>query len=161
MNFCPKCRESLAPRQIDGVERLACSSLSCGFVFWGNPTPVAAGVIIHEGKYLLARNAQWPAGMYSLITGFVEKGELPEQTISRETEEELGLTVESIDFIGHFSLDQFNQLLIAYIVRANGQVSMNHEISETLSLSVSELASFDFGPLSLTAEIVSRALQVA
>lgn len=161
MNFCPKCKESLAPRQVDGVERLACSSSSCGFVFWGNPTPVAAGLIVHNGKFLLARNAQWPSGMYSLITGFVEKGELPEQTISREAEEELGLTVDSINFIGHFSLDQFNQLLIAYVVHTNGELSMNHEISETLSLSKSELSQFDFGPLGLTAEIVSRALQVA
>ena len=161
MNFCPKCKESIAPRQIDGVERLACSSLSCGFVFWGNPTPVAAGLVFHEGKFLLARNAQWPSGMYSLITGFVEKGELPEETISREAQEELGLTVESIRFIGHFSLQRYNQLLIAYVVQAKGELSLNHEISETLGISRAELREFDFGPLDLTAEIVSRALQVA
>lgn len=70
MKFCPQCQAALAPRHIDGRERLACSSSNCGFVFWANPTPVAAGLVIHEDKFLLARNAQWPPGRYSLITGF-------------------------------------------------------------------------------------------
>lgn len=158
MKFCPQCQATLAPRHIDSSERLACSSTNCGFVFWANPTPVAAGLVIHDGKFLLARNAQWPLGMYSVITGFVEKGELPEETMIREVAEELGLTVASLNFIGHFSLDQSNQLLVAYVVQANGQLALSDEIIETLCLSKAKLAKFDFGPMGLTAEIVSRAL---
>lgn len=161
MRFCPECKESLVLREIDGAERLKCASQTCGFVFWDNPTPVAAGLVLHEGNFLLARNAQWPAGMYSLITGFVEKGELPEQTITREAKEELNLDVDRMQFIGHFYLAKFNQLLIAYVIYASGQLSTNHEISETLSLTKSELAQFDFGALGLTSEIVGRALQLA
>ena len=38
---------------------------------------------------LLARNANWPAGMYSTLAGFVEPGESLEDALSREIAEEV------------------------------------------------------------------------
>lgn len=117
MNYCPNCKETLSAVSVDGVQRLACSSKSCNFVFWGNPTPVAAALVVHEGQFLLTRNAQWPAGRFSLITGFVEKGEVPEQTIVRELQEEIGLVAYNVIFVGNFSLEKFKQLLMAYVIQ--------------------------------------------
>ena len=156
MIYCPKCKETLCAVSVDGVQRLGCSSKSCNFVFWGNPTPVAAALVVHEGLFLLARNAQWPAGRFSLITGFVEKGEVPEQTIVRELQEEVGLVADSVKFVGHFSLEKFNQLLMAYVIQAHGELRLNEEIEEVIYVSAKELADFDFGPFALTKEIVDR-----
>lgn len=155
--FCPQCREKLQRRVIDGIDRLACSS-SCGYVYWENPMPVVAGLVQHDERFLLARNAQWPAGMFSLITGFLEKGESPEQAIRRETTEELGVEVEALRFIGHFSLPELNQLIIAYSVRVSGEILPGSEIAEVLLLSREEIERYDFGKLELTAKIVAAAL---
>jgi len=158
MEFCPQCKAGLQCRFIDGIERLACSS-SCGYVYWENPTPVVAGLVQVQEGFVLARNARWPSGMFSLITGFLEKGESPEQAISRETNEELGVTPEELQFVGHYSLPELNQLIIAFTVRASGELRPGQEIAEVLPLSRTELESFDFGNLTLTAKIVAAALR--
>jgi NADH pyrophosphatase NudC (nudix superfamily) len=93
--------------------------------------------------------------MFSLITGFIEKGESPEQAILRETNEELGVSTERLEFIGHYSFPKFNQLLIAFSVQAYGEVHPSDEIAEIKLLSKSELERFDFGRLDLTAKIVA------
>jgi NAD+ diphosphatase len=156
MKFCPICKCDLANKWIDGVDRLACVSSECSFVFWGNPVPVVAAIVMHQGKCVMARNAAWPVGMFSVITGFLERGESPDDAILRETQEELGLTVQSSVFIGHFPFVKFNQLILAYAVECTGALKLNEEIAEVQLLTRGELESFDFGPLELTKSIVQR-----
>jgi NADH pyrophosphatase NudC (nudix superfamily) len=96
--------------------------------------------------------------MFSLITGFLEKGESPEHAISRETKEELGIEADGLQFIGHYSLPQLNQLIIAFAVRACGEIRPSEEIAEVLPLTRTELECFAFGKLELTAKIVGDAL---
>lgn len=158
--FCPHCAAALAPRLIDGAERLACTA-ACGYVCWNNPTPVVAALVQQGEHFILARNAAWPAGMFSLITGFLEAGELPEPAIAREAQEELGLGTASVRFLGHFSLPQFNQLIVAYHLTACGELAPGAEIAETQRLTRAELLAYDFGPLELSTRIVRAALQPA
>jgi NADH pyrophosphatase NudC (nudix superfamily) len=110
-------------------------------------------------SYVLARNANWPAGLFSFLTGFIETGEAPESAAVRETQEELGVRARSVHLIGHFPLARLNQLVIAYEVHAAGDLTLGDEIAEVKVVSPTELAGFDFGPLSLTSEIVSSWLQ--
>ena len=128
---------------------------------WGNPIPVVASLVRLSDSYVLARNSKWPAGLYSFLTGFIENGEAPESAAVRETQEELGVRAQSTHLIGHFPLAQLNQLVIAYEVCAAGEVTLGDEIAEVKLVSPAELASFDFGPLTLTSEIVSSWLQRA
>jgi NAD+ diphosphatase len=130
-------------------------------VHWDNPSPVVASLVRLSDGYVLARNANWPAGLFSFLTGFIESGEAPESAAVRETHEELGVRTLSTHLIGHFPLVQLNQLVIAYEVRAAGEVTLGDEIAEVKVVSPTELATFDFGPLSLTSEIVSSWLQRA
>lgn len=161
MKYCPLCRSELLDRPIDGARRLACSSPQCKFVHWNNPVPVVAGLVRLDGRYVLARNAAWPPGMFSLITGFLEQGEAPDQAILRETAEELGLAGQACEFIGHFTLPEFNQLIIAYAVEASGSLELNAEIAEVRQIAPEQLASFDFGGLELTRSVVARWLNRA
>lgn len=160
MQYCPHCRETLTLRLIDATERLACPAPNCSFVHWNNPVPVVGGIIRIGDRYVLAQNAAWPEGIYSMITGFLEANEVPDDAIRRETQEELGVTAERITFLGHYSLPKFNQLIIAYLVEAQGEVSLNEELVAVKYLSHDELARYDFGRLKLTAEIVGRVLAV-
>jgi NADH pyrophosphatase NudC (nudix superfamily) len=117
---------------------------------------VVAGLVRREGEYILGRNAAWRNGLFSIFTGFLEPAETPEQGIIREVEEEIGLETVQIDFIGHFSLPKLNQLIIAYSVEARGEVILNSEIAEVRFLTPEALLQFDFGPLTLTKEILNR-----
>ena len=48
-------------------------------------------------------------------------------------------------------------MLIAYVIQAHGDLRLSDEIKETLYLSGSELADFDFGWLYLTKKIIDQA----
>ena len=96
-----------------------CTSASCDYVFWNNPTPVAA-IVELDDAIVLVRNKGWPEKMYWLITGFLEKGETP-AGILREIREELGLEGKAVNFIGYYSFFEMNQLILAFHVQARGK----------------------------------------
>ncbi|GMR20593.1 MAG: hypothetical protein BMS9Abin36_1189 [Gammaproteobacteria bacterium] len=155
MKFCPQCARALEEQTIDGAERKVCVSPDCNFVQWNNPVPVVAALVEHEGEYILARNARWPQGMFSLITGYLEAGETPEQAVARETKEELGLDAEAVEFIGHYNFSAKNQLLIAYAVRVTGEVKLNHELAEVKRFTTKALQGHNFGPMVITERMVN------
>src|SRR5687768_16371876 len=94
--YCPVCADVLSEKEIEGKTRLICHSDGCGFIFWNNPTPVVAIVVEMEQGIVIAHNARWPQGNYSVITGFLESNESPESAAIRELKEELGLAAMSV-----------------------------------------------------------------
>lgn len=126
--YCPRCASELADRHEGDRVRRACPDRDCGFVIWENPTPVVAAVVEHDGHIVLARNRAWPMPFFALITGFLEKNEQPEQAVLREVEEELSLEGAPATFIGHYSFERMNQLIIAYHVVASGEIRLGDEL---------------------------------
>lgn len=146
--YCPHCGAQLAPRQVDGAERLACGTPDCGFVHWDNPTPVVAALvecIDRGGSILLARNHAWPEKTFGLITGFLERCERPEDAVAREIREELALATESLALIGLYPFERKNQILICYHARARGEVRLNHELAEYRLIPREKLQAWDYG----------------
>ncbi len=137
-DFCPHCGASTQIECIDNQDLKACSA-KCGFVHFNNPTPVVAVIVETEQGVVLAHNVAWPKGMFSVITGFVDAFELPEQTAIRETQEELGLTATNLKYVGHYMFAQKNQLIIAYAVKAQGDIQLNHELDEYKLIEVDRL----------------------
>jgi NAD+ diphosphatase len=128
--FCPHCAAPLRSADYGGLPRLACSQDRCNYVHWDNPTPVVAAVVEHEGKIVLARNRAWPEKMFALITGFLERNEVPHEAVLREVEEELGLKSQRASFIGHYGFERMNQLIIAFHVPAEGEIRLGEELVE-------------------------------
>ena len=128
MKFCPKCASELEKREIDGRDRRVCTDTSCNFVHWNNPTPVVAAIIEHEGEMILARNKGWPPKWFGLVTGFLEAREHPDEAVLREVKEELGLDGEVVDFVGHYTFEQMNQIILAYHVVAEGEIVLGDEL---------------------------------
>lgn len=159
MKYCPLCASPLALRALDEFERLACSAPDCHFVNWDNPVPVVAALVQYDDQVVLARNAQWPDRVFSLITGYLERDETPEQAVLREVHEELGLRGQIRRYLGHYSVFTKNQLILAYCIQAHGELKLGKEIAEVRHLTNSELRRYEFGDLQITAQIVGDFLK--
>lgn len=128
----------------DGYLRQVCSADQCGQVFWDNPVPVVAGIIEYQGDIILIQNADWPKEWYGLVTGFLEKGETPEQGILRELEEELGLAGVIGSFVGNYSFYEKNELIIAYHVIADGDITMGDELADYKIIPIDKVRPWPF-----------------
>jgi NADH pyrophosphatase NudC (nudix superfamily) len=149
--FCPTCAAPLALRAVDG--RLACA---CGYVHWDNPVPVVAAIVEHEGAVILARNKDWPEKMFGLVTGFLEKGEHPEDGVKREVKEELDLDATAAHFVGLYPFARRNELIIAYHVPATGTVRLNEELADVRRVASEKLRPWDFGTGLAVADWLTR-----
>jgi NAD+ diphosphatase len=58
--------------------------------------------LVHDGhdRCVLARQTVWPERLFSLLAGFVEAGESFEACVVREINEEVGLTVSDVRYLG-------------------------------------------------------------
>jgi len=145
IRYCLHCGHELTPQEINGKEYLACPAKNCEYVFWDNPLPVVAAIVEHEGNVLLARNKAWPPKMFGLITGFLEKGESPENAVLREVREELGIDAGLESMIGIYSFPEQNQIIIAYHVSAQGEITMGDELVEVISVPPHKVRPWAFG----------------
>jgi ADP-ribose pyrophosphatase YjhB (NUDIX family) len=93
---CPRCAADL-----EIVEaRATCPA--CGLVVYANPAPTVSALLFDdEGRILLARRAADPGrGLWDLLGGFMDEGELPLETLARELGEEIGVEIEPLEFFG-------------------------------------------------------------
>lgn len=141
--FCPQCATPLTTAEVDGVSRLKCPA--CNFVHWDNPIPVVAAIVEHDGKVILTRSKGWPEKWLGIVAGFLEKGETPETGVLREVREELGLDGEIISFVGHYSFKLRNQIIFAYHVRAQGEITLGEELESIKALPPEEVRPWDLG----------------
>ena len=140
--YCPQCAGELVARDIGGLARVSCADPACGFVLWDNPVPVVAAVIEcidRDGAVLLARNVAWPERMFALVTGFLERGELPEEAVAREVREEVNLEAVSVRLLGVYPFTRKNEVIIGYHVQARGEIALNEELAEYRLVSPDEL----------------------
>lgn len=154
MNFCPRCGAKLVLKKLDEAERDVCPTPQCNYIHWNNPIPVVAALVKHKDHYIIARNSQWPRRIFSIITGYLEQNESPQEAVLREVSEELGLTGKIKTLIGAYSFVEQNQIIICYEVEATGQLTTNHEIADVKHLTPEELSDYDFSPLYITRNII-------
>ena len=76
-----------------------CTEVTCGYRSFPRTDPAVITLVSDGARCLLGRQAQWPAGMYSTIAGFVEPGETLEQTVRREVREETGIEVGEVRYL--------------------------------------------------------------
>ncbi len=145
MNYCPQCASPIAELLIDSEIRKGCPDKACGYVLWNNPVPVVAMIVEVDGGVVLAHNVSWPKTFYSIITGFLESGEDPLECAIRETKEELNLHTLESSLIGVYSFPQQNQVIIAYHIKAAGEIKLNHELDAYKIVPINELRGWDMG----------------
>lgn len=143
MKYCPLCKTELHTREINELDRRVCPADDCEFIHWDNPTPVVAVVVEHKGKIVLANNYAWPDHVYSVITGFLEKGESAELGAIREVKEELNLNATYSELIDIYPFTRMNQIIMGYFVRAEGSVELNEELRAHKHVEMDSLYTWD------------------
>lgn len=98
LNYCPKCGSE--DFKALGDRSLKCGS--CAFHFFVNSAAaVAALVADEEGRLMLVKRGIEPNyGKLDLPGGFIDPMETAENAVKRELEEELGLQVKSLQYLG-------------------------------------------------------------
>lgn len=144
-HFCPQCGSRLQTAETTGQTRQHCSAADCAYVHWDNPIPVVAAIVEIDGAVVLARNHGWPEKMFGLITGFLEKGETPDEAVLREVREELGLNAATAHFIGYYSFFEMNQLLLAFHVPTSGEITLGEELADIKRVPVGRLKPWTIG----------------
>ena len=96
--FCPRCGAPTEPEQAGWIRR--CTRDSSEHYPRTDPAVIMA-VVDDDDRLLLGRNAQWPEGRFSVLAGFVEPGESFEAAVAREVEEEVGIEVTDVTYLGN------------------------------------------------------------
>ncbi len=73
--------------------------------------------VIRDNRILLAQNARFRGGHYSVVAGFVESGETLEECVTREVLEETGISVTDIRYFGSQPWPFPHSLMIGFTAR--------------------------------------------
>lgn len=134
--FCPRCGR---PAEVDFPRRIACPH--CAYCAYYNPKPVAGAIPVDaEGEVILLRRGFDPGrGLWTFPGGFVDLGETVEEAARRETDEELGLSVELGRLVGVYSRAEDRVVLVVYRAVAIGRPRTTSEAVEVRSFAPSEI----------------------
>ena len=127
--FCGRC--ATPTEEAPGERARKCPA--CGLLAFPRLAPAVIMLVEREdGRALLARNAMFPAGMFSCLAGFVEPGETLEDAVRREVREEVGIEVGEVDYRGSQPWPFPHQLMIGFGGRyVSGEITVDEtEIAE-------------------------------
>ena len=117
--YCSRCGTPTVAR----VEERARACPKCRFTVYPPVSPAIMILIKRGREVLLGRKKEWAPGRYSAFAGFVEPGEMLEDTVRRETREEVGVEVENIRYFGSQPWPFPHSLMIAFTADyAGGEV---------------------------------------
>ncbi len=134
--FCPRCGE---PAEITFPRSMAC--LHCGYALYFNPKPVAGAIPVdEEDRVILLRRGFDPGqGRWTFPGGFVDLGESVQDAAHRETDEELGISIDLGRLVGVYSRAEDRVVLIVFLARALGRPHTTPEATEVRSFAQAEI----------------------
>lgn len=126
--FCGRCGDKTRPLTTERAR--ICTT--CSRIIYPRISPAIIVLIKRGEEILLARSPGSPPGFFSVIAGFNEPGENLEQTVHREVDEEVGITVRNLRYFGSEPWPFPDSLMIGFIAdHAGGDIRIdNQEIEE-------------------------------
>jgi NAD+ diphosphatase len=117
--FCSRCGTPTVAR----TEERARACPKCRFTVYPPVSPAIMILIKRGREVLLGRKKDWAPNRYSALAGFVEPGETLEDTVRRETREEVGVEVENIRYFGSQPWPFPHSLMVAFVADyAGGEI---------------------------------------
>jgi ADP-ribose pyrophosphatase YjhB (NUDIX family) len=139
--FCPQCGGRLEKRLIKPMEprRLVCTV--CGFIFYLDPKlSVIAVIPMNEGVVMVRRAINPGYGLWVVPGGFVDLGEVLEDALVRETQEETLLTVRPIRLLNIYSYPDHRTVIAAYVTEyVSGELAAGDETLEARVFGLKEI----------------------
>jgi NAD+ diphosphatase len=107
-------------------------------------TDPAVICLVHDGadRVLLARQPVWPEGRFSVLAGFVEAGESLEATVLREIQEEVGVPVRDVAYLGSQAWPFPRSLMVGFQAVADADAPLHPaqgEIAEAMWVTRADL----------------------
>ncbi|MFZ5447461.1 MAG: NUDIX hydrolase [Thermodesulfobacteriota bacterium] len=139
--FCPQCGGRLEKRLIKPQEprRLVCTS--CGFIFYLDPKLSVIAVIPMDDGVVMIRRAIDPGyGLWVVPGGFVDLGEVVEEAVVRETQEETHLIVRPLRLLNIYSYQNHRTIIAAYVTEyLSGELTAGDETLEARVFKLNEI----------------------
>jgi 8-oxo-dGTP diphosphatase len=139
--FCPQCGGRLAKRLVKPLEpqRLVCTA--CGFIFYLDPKlSVIAIIPMHNGVVMVRRAINPGYGLWVVPGGFVDLGEVVEEAVVRETQEETHLTVRPLRLLNIYSYPDHRTVIAAYVTEyVSGELAAGDETLEARVFGLKEI----------------------
>lgn len=92
----------------------------CGRLQFPQIAPAVIVAVRRGDRLLLARGPRFPAGLFSVLAGFVEAGETLEECLHREVWEETGITIANPRYFGSQPWPYPNSLMIGFTAEYAG-----------------------------------------
>jgi NAD+ diphosphatase len=129
--FCANC--GTAVERINAGWATHCPNCGCEEYPRTDPAVICLvhdGVGVNGSHVLLARQPIWPPHRYSVLAGFVEAGESLEGCVAREIEEEVGIAVSDIRYLGSQPWPFPRSVMIGFTAVADGTVPLTPAAGE-------------------------------
>lgn len=101
--YCPHCAHALEDRLVESKLRQICPA--CNFIHFPDPKVAVVALIEQGERVLLIRRAVEPArGLWALPGGYMDAGEMPEDALRREIQEEVGVSIRVAELLEIFPM---------------------------------------------------------
>jgi NAD+ diphosphatase len=153
--FCGRC--GTRTEEVPGERATRCPE--CGLLAYPRLAPAVIMLVERaDGRALLARNANFPPGMFSCLAGFVEPGETLEHAVRREVMEEVGLAVGDVEFRGSQPWPFPHQVMIGFGAQhLSGEITIDgQEIVEADWFTPDAMPNFPTGGMSIAGRLIDE-----
>ena len=108
--FCGACAEATILSETDRSR----SCPKCNIPTYPRLAPAMIVAVEKGNQILLARSPHFPAGIMSVLAGFVEPGESAEEAVVREVFEETAITVKDVEYFSSQAWPFPNSLMLGF-----------------------------------------------
>ncbi len=126
--YCGSCGTKMTRH--DSERAMQCKK--CGHLSFPRISPAVIVAVKNENKLLLAHNSKFREGLYSVLAGYIEPGETPEEAAKREVLEEVGIRIKNLRYIKSQSWPFPDSLMMGYVAEyESGEITPdNNEIDD-------------------------------
>ncbi|MEM9101959.1 MAG: NAD(+) diphosphatase [Pseudomonadota bacterium] len=123
--FCHRCGHRL---KHDLIKTVA-TCTNCEAQYFTKIAPCIIVLVYRGNQVLLAHHKRYGnKKIYSTLAGFIEAGESAEQAVHREVQEEVGLSIHNLRYMGSQSWPFPHQLMLGYFAEyAAGDIQLDEE----------------------------------
>ena len=140
--YCPKCGKKLSLKELgDEGEMPYC--ISCEEPYMDSFNTCVIVTIINGDKIALVKQDRISETNWILVAGYVKEGETAEETVSREVEEETGISVKDCKYISSYFHENGDNLMLGFIASVvDDEFSTSSEIDDIKWFKIEESEKF-------------------